>query len=66
MKIEISKILSRLMIGENQPSFRNLGYEITKNVRTILSPRFSDLGVIFKADGAIMSCNSKTPAWYIS
>ena len=32
------------MIGENQLSAKNLGYEMTKNVLTILSPRFNSRG----------------------
>jgi len=50
------------MIGANQLSERNLGYEIIKKDLTIFSPRFSSFGLILKAEGAIISCNSKTPA----
>src|SRR3989344_8261437 len=59
MKIEISKTLSRLIIGENQLSVKYRGYEIIKNVRAIFSPRFIDFGSILRADGAMISCNSK-------
>ena len=53
MKIEILKILSRFIIGANQLSERNRGYEITKNVLATFSPRLISFGVIFNADGAI-------------
>lgn len=64
--MEISNILSRLMMGVNQLSDRNRGYEMTKYVLAILSPRLSAFGEIFKADGANMSWSSKVAAWYIS
>ncbi len=54
------------MIGANQLSDRNLGYEITKKLRTILSPSDNSRGEIFRALGAMTSFNSKTPASYIS
>ena len=57
--MEISKILSKLIIGENQLSVKNLGKDIIKKVRAILSPRLMDFESIFSADGAIMSCRSK-------
>ncbi len=50
------------MIGANQLSFKKRGYEITKKDRTILSPRFNSRGVTLRADGAITSFNSNTPA----
>ena len=59
MKIEISKTLSKFIIGENQLSVRNLGKDIIKKVRAILSPRFMDLDSIFNADGAMMSWSSR-------
>src|ERR1035437_6070218 len=58
MKMETSKALSKLMIGENQLSARNLGYEMTKKVLTILSPRLSSRGETFRAEGAMMSLSS--------
>ena len=64
--MDTSNILSRLMIGENQLSVRKRGYEITKNVLAILSPRLTSLGVIWSADGAMTSWNSSVAALYIS
>src|SRR3989338_6130093 len=53
------------MIGENHESVSTRGYDITKNVRAILSPRFISRGVILSALGAMTSCSSKTPSLYI-
>ena len=64
--METSNILSRFIIGENQLSLKYLGYEITKKVLAILSPRLRDFGVICIAEGAMMSCNSSVAALYIS
>src|SRR3989344_9689860 len=64
--METSKTLSILMIGENQPSERKRGYEMTKKLRKIFSPRLISLGVTLRADGAIMSFSSSIPASKIS
>src|ERR1035437_8664749 len=66
MKMETSKALSKLMIGENQLSAKNLGYEMTKNVLTILSPRLSSRGETLRADGAMMSLRSRAAESYSS
>src|SRR3989344_6166431 len=66
MKIEISKTLSRLIIGENQLSVRYLGYEIMKKVRAILSPKFMDFESILSAEGAMTSCSSRLADLYIA
>ncbi len=64
--MEISKTLSRLMTGESQLSLSVDGYEMTKYVRAVLSPRLMDLGSIFSALGAMMSLSSSAAASYIS
>src|ERR1035437_2202860 len=66
MKMETSKTLSRFMIGSNQLSPRYRGYEMTKKVRIIFSPRFNSLGLTLSADGAIISLRSRVFASYIS
>ena len=50
------------MIGANQLSDKNLGYEITKKVLATFSPKFISLGLILRAEGAITSLSSSTPA----
>ncbi len=62
----MSNTLSRLIIGANQLSFKKRGYEITKKVRAILSPRFISRDFTSTADGASMSFNSSADASYIS
>src|SRR3989338_312320 len=66
MKMEMSMTLSMLMMGANHPVVRKRGYEMTKNVRATFSPRSSSRELIFRACGAMTSCRSRTPVWYIS
>ena len=60
--MEMSKTLSRLMTGESQLSVSVDGYEMTKYVRAILSPRLMAFGSILRADGAMMSLSSSAAA----
>src|SRR3989344_3864491 len=64
--METSKTFSKLMIGENQSSERKRGYEMTKKLRRIFSPRLISFGVTLRAEGAIMSFSSRAPASKIS
>src|SRR3989344_8777137 len=66
IKIETSKTLSILIMGENHPSWRKRGYEMTKKLRRIFSPKLISLGVTLSADGAIISLSSRAPASKIS
>src|SRR3989344_4215862 len=66
MKMEILLSLSMLMMGANQPVVRNLGYEMTKNVRAIFSPRSSSREFTRSACGAMTSWRSRIPDLYIS
>src|SRR3989338_1854414 len=66
MNMEMSRTLSMLIIGANHPVVRKRGYEITKKVRAMRSPKSSSRELIRSACGAITSCRSRTPAEYIS
>src|SRR3989344_2568992 len=64
--MEMSMTLSMLMMGANQPVVKKRGYEMTKKVRAIFSPRSSSRELTRNACGAMTSWRSRIPDLYIS